>query len=271
MFGYIQANINDLTEEERLRYRAVYCGFCRMLQQRCGRAARLSLTYDLTFLILLLSSLYEPPEDHTNLRCIVHPMKHHPADSNCFTEYAADINVALVYHKCMDDWKDEHRADRRLYAKALENAYEKVRLRQPRAIQAIERELTALAAIEKENIPDADAAAAAFGRLMAALFIVRKDRWEPDLYQLGFGLGQFIYLADAAADYKKDKKKGAYNPLSALSADPAAMKPLLMQLLGSASEAFERLPLVSDVHLLRNIFYSGIWLRYNREREKYDR
>ncbi len=60
MFGYVQANLSDLSEEERARYRAAYCGLCRTLGQRHGTLSRLSLTYDLTFLMLLLSSLYEP-------------------------------------------------------------------------------------------------------------------------------------------------------------------------------------------------------------------
>jgi len=42
------------------------------------------------------------------------------------------------------------------------------------------------------------------------------------------------------------------------------MRPMLTMLLGEASRAFEILPLVQDDHLLKNILYSGIWLKYNR-------
>ena len=73
MFGYVQANIADLSEEEKQRYRAAYCGLCHTLGERHGVASRLSLSYDLTFLTLLLSSLYEPEERSGQCRCVVHP------------------------------------------------------------------------------------------------------------------------------------------------------------------------------------------------------
>ena len=62
MFGYVQANLSDLSQEEQIRYRAAYCGLCHTLGERHGFTSRLSLTYDLTFLTLLLSSPYEPEE-----------------------------------------------------------------------------------------------------------------------------------------------------------------------------------------------------------------
>ena len=60
MFGYVIANKDIMTEEQEARYRACYCGLCRALQRRHGSLARLTLTYDMTFLILLLNSMYPP-------------------------------------------------------------------------------------------------------------------------------------------------------------------------------------------------------------------
>ena len=62
MFGYLVAEPSLLTEEQFARYRACYCGLCRCIKERHGEAARFALTYDMTFLTLLLSSLYEPEE-----------------------------------------------------------------------------------------------------------------------------------------------------------------------------------------------------------------
>ena len=268
MFGYIQANLNDLSEAEQTRYRSVYCGLCHMLKEQYGWMARFSLTYDLTFLILLLTSLYEPEEKINTGRCIAHPFRTHTFFTNTFTEYASDISVALVYHKCLDDWKDEHKAERRLYAHMLKPKYEAAKDKCPLQCAVIEEELKILSEIEKENTAPADAAAASFGRLMASLFVYKNDNWKPELSKIGFGLGRFIYMADAAIDYPKDLKKGNYNPLTGLPLDHNQLKPLLMQLLGEASESFERLPLVTDIHLLRNILYSGIWIHYNKEKRK---
>lgn len=48
MFGHVQANLNDLSEEEKEQYRAVYCDLCHTLGERRGNLSRLGLTYDLT-------------------------------------------------------------------------------------------------------------------------------------------------------------------------------------------------------------------------------
>ena len=56
MFGYITADARLLTEEQQTRYAACYCGLCRRLGRECSAVSRLTLTYDMTFLVLLLSS-----------------------------------------------------------------------------------------------------------------------------------------------------------------------------------------------------------------------
>lgn len=75
MFGHIQANLADLTEDQKRRYQAAYCGLCRTIGKRHGQLAWMGLSYDLTFLSLLLSSLYEPEENDIYCRCAIHPCK----------------------------------------------------------------------------------------------------------------------------------------------------------------------------------------------------
>jgi hypothetical protein len=268
MFGYVQANLADLEQEEKDRYNAVYCGLCYTLGERHGTIARLSLTYDLTFLTLLLSSLYEPEEEWAQCRCGVHPCKKHRYVVNPCTRYAADMTVALTYHKCMDDWKDDKKISRKYYAERLEDQYGNVRLLWPEQCKTIEQQLRELSSIEQERREAPDAGAQCFGKLMEGLFLYRQDQWEEPLRQMGNGLGQYIYLADAAVDLEEDRKKGSYNPLLNLSITPEELRPTLMTVLGEASQAFERLPLVQDVHLLRNILYSGLWMKYNQGTQK---
>ena len=268
MFGHVQANLIDLSDEEKERYHAAYCGLCRTLGERHGPASRLSLTYDLTYLTLLLSSLYEPEETTGKSRCIVHPAKQHSYMTNRCTEYAADMTVALSYFKCMDDWQDDHKLSRRCYASTLSSLYEKVKEQYPEQCNAIETGIASLSEIEKGGKEVPDAAANCFGKLMESIFVMENDHWEPYLRQIGYHMGRYIYLADAAVDYNKDKKKGSYNPLVPLTTTPEEMRPVLMNVLGEASAAFEHLPLVQDVHLLRNILYSGIWIKYNQAIER---
>lgn len=268
MFGFVQANSLDLSEEERQRYRAAYCGLCHELGRRHGFTSRLSLTYDLTFLVLLLSSLYEPEESGGEGRCVIHPYRKHRFVINEYTEYAADMTVALNYHKCRDDWEDERKISRKCYASSLEKSYQTVKQTWPVQCAAIEENIRRLSDLESRRVCDPDAAARCFGGLMEELFLCRRDMWEPDLRLLGSGLGRYIYLADAAIDLKHDKRHNNYNPLMETDSSLESLRSMLTMVLSDAARGFERLPLVQDVHLLRNILYSGLWIKFNRGMQK---
>ena len=264
MFGYICANAEDLTQEEKDRYRAVYCGLCRTLGKRHGLSARFGLTYDMTFLILFLSSMYEPKEEYGTCRCMAHPWKKDHYSVNVITEYAADMTVALVYHKCMDDWRDEHKIVRRGYAAMLKRAYQNVSRFWPEQVSAVERGMEELAEIEADPQNGLDEAANCFGRMLGTLFGYRNDLWQSALTRFGYYLGQFIYTMDAVIDCEEDKKKSSYNPVLLLGRTPEEMREPLMMQMGQAAQVFERLPMIQDGNLLRNIIYSGVWQSYNR-------
>ena len=58
-----------------------------------------------------------------------------------------------------------------------------------------------------------DRPAALFGELLGEIFawgLSGSDRTVT--YQCGYALGKFIYCADAAEDYYKDRSSGSYNP-----------------------------------------------------------
>ena len=49
MFGFVVASLGTVSDEEKARYQALYCGLCRTLRDRYGQVSRLTLTFDLTF------------------------------------------------------------------------------------------------------------------------------------------------------------------------------------------------------------------------------
>lgn len=268
MFGYIQANLNELSEEEKTRYRAFYCGLCHSLGELHGQAARLGLSYDMVFVSLLLTSLYEPEGRSETGWCASLPSKKHLYEMNEYTEFAADMLVALTYFNCLDDWKDDKNLLSKGYSNLLHKKYMSVKEKWPKACDALETQIALLGDIEKKKTVSPDAAANCSGRLMEAVITPYEDQWTPYLKKIGFGIGKFIYLADAACDYYSDLHKKSYNPLVLMNEKPECIRPMLTQILGSASENFEKLPLVQDVHLLRNILYSGVWIKYNQKMQK---
>ena len=266
MFGFVTASLEELSEEQKNRYQAVYCGICRAIREMDGQLCRLALSYDMAFLALLLMSLYEPEETTGQGRCIAHPGKRRPWTDNEYIRYAARMNVALACFKARDDWEDEGKRSAKLMARVFGRNEETIAAEYPRQCAAIADCIRELSQLEKSGCPNPDEPAGCFGRLMAELMVIREDRWSDDLRQMGFYLGRFIYLADAAIDYRKDIKKGSYNPFAALGGGEERDKweQYLVLAMALCTEAYERLPLVEDKGILDNILYSGIWLSYRR-------
>ncbi len=262
MFGYIMVDEKQLAPEEMGRYREVYCGVCHSLKDQSGQLCRMALTYDMTFLALLLNSLYEPAERKAAERCAAHPAKPQPfATSEC-TEYAADATVVLAYHKLLDDWNDDGKISRRAAAGLLRSAYREASGRRPSMARAVEAGMADIRAIEQGRSFSLDEAANRFGLLLGEVFAYRDDFWKSDLAALGAYLGKFVYLMDAVMDFDDDVKSGSYNPLVEAGAAPADMEEALRLIAAQAASAFERLPLEQDIHILRNSIYAGIWGQY---------
>lgn len=268
MFGYLVADTATLTEEQLKRYQACYCGVCRSLEKRHGQLSRLTLNYDMTFLVLLLSSLYEPAETAGEGTCIRHPKTPQPWINNDICDYAADVNLALAYLKCLDDWADEGNLLARTQARVLRPGYERVQDAYPRQCGTITQALDALHAIEKENREAPDEAAACFGRLMAELFVYREDRWAGTLRNMGHALGRFIYLMDACMDLDGDTFHNRYNPFRryyGLQDNEQRFRDILKMQLGECVFYFDKLPLVQDAGLLKNILCAGLWARFDHK------
>lgn len=213
MFGYVTASLRELTKEQQKRYGAVYCGICRRIREQSGQLARLGLSYDMAFLALLLMSLYEPEERGDKNSCLLHPLTRREWVDGPYIRYAADMNVALAYYNCLDDWQDDGKKSAKWMADRFAEHLPRIEADWPRQCQAIRRCLERLSQLEAENCPNPDEPAGAFGELMGELFYVREDMWTDTLRQMGNALGRFVYLLDAELDYDKDKKQGKYNPL----------------------------------------------------------
>ena len=269
MFGYVTASLSELNKAQQERYGGVYCGICRSIKTQASQTARLGLSYDMAFLALLLMSLYEPEEQSGPNHCLLHPRRRSWIE-NEYVRYAADMNVALAYYNCLDDWRDDGKVIAKWMAGVFGKTCPEIEKQYPRQCSAIADCISALSALEKSGCANPDEPANCFGRLMAELLVYREDLWAPTLRQMGFHLGRFIYLADAAVDYRRDKRKGKYNPFIAMGAeeDWPRWEEYLVLALGRCTREYEKLPLVQDKDILDNILYSGVWSSLNGMRKK---
>ena len=282
MFGYVTFNRQELKFKDYETYRSYYCGLCRELRERYGIPGQISLTYDMTFVILLLDGVYEPRTRVGTTRCVVHPFLRHTVRKNQFTEYAADMNVILSYYKCRDDWQDEKDALKLAYSGLLAPGLKKTRGHYQDKIKRITDSLQELSDLEKAGVTDLDKAAGCSGRILEEVLAPCEDEWSGALRRMGFYLGKFVYLMDAYEDVEKDIRNQSYNPLAKAFAERGGTdafdqetKRLLVMMLSDACREFESLPILRHGEILRNILYSGVWTRFDmvsrkrgKEREK---
>ncbi len=266
MFGFVVANPERLTEEQRLRYKSVYCGVCENLGADRGFRYRMTLTYDLAFLALVLSAVTGMPYAEGMVRCPVHPMKKRTVCINAFTEYAADMNIALAYYKFIDDKNDDNSVIAALKAGIFEKEAKRILEKYPEQCQSIEKSLGRLQETEKADVHIPDIPAAIFGELLGSIFAVADIPCKKELYEFGFALGKFIYVLDAAVDLKGDIKKQRYNPL--VRSSFADTEKILDMLMGECVEKYKALPVKQDREIIENILFSGVWMRYRPRKER---
>ena len=272
MFGYVRINKMDLTFREFDYYKGYYCGLCKYLKENHGEVSRLSLNYDITFLIVILTALYKLDSDITYERCIANPLKKKMRIVNEITEYAASMNILLSYYKLEDNLYDDNgikdKLAYELYKGKLKKAYEKY----PQKAEYIKQQLLNLRELENEKSKSIDRVSNTFGNLMGEIFVFKKDEYEQNLRNIGFNLGKYIYILDAYEDLEEDNKKGRYNPFIDYIDKKEELKNkvdrLISMSLGMATKNIEQLNLEFNKSIIDNIIYSGVYLRYKSILEK---
>ncbi len=267
MFGYVQIRKPELKIKDYDTYRGFYCGLCSLLKKNYGFTGQLTLTYDMTFLIILLTSVYDMPVRSYKGRCITHPAKKHLYNISDATDYAAHMNIILSYYHFEDDYKDEHSKKAyfgmRLYNRRMKKASGLYEEQEKCIVDSLNR----LSELEKMENVGIDRLADCFGELMKGLFLYKKDIFSDYFEKLAFHLGRFIYIMDAYDDIEEDIKKDNYNPLKAYMNREdyhEYVEDMLHNDMAEAAAAYEKLPCVRYADILGNILYAGVWNRFDK-------
>lgn len=216
MFGYVKPVISDLLVKEYEFYKATYCGICRSMKKHTGALSNVTITYDSVFLALVRMAYAEGLDFKTETRrCIAHPLKKKcMLMDNDAIEYTARAFAILTYYKMLDDLSDE-----KFIKKAAVTLVRPItsRARTLADLTPLEEiaadRLRKISELEKDACPSVDLPADFFGELLGEIFAYGlSDEMRLVTYECGFHLGRFIYAADAAEDYEKDRKSGSYNP-----------------------------------------------------------
>ena len=220
MFGYVRTETPYLYVKDQTLYQAMYCGLCKGIGEVCGQTARFGLSYDLTFLSVLVHNILGVDVKIEKGHCLTHRIRSKQmAGVDEITRQLGALNTLLAYYKCTDDIEDEGKgkAKRLLFARG----YRRAKRRYPEMEKIVRTYLTAQEKIEKKKTDSLDIAADSTAQMLADVSdLLLGDKKTASTHNLFYGIGKWIYLIDGLDDYEKDMKKGNYNPFVLVYGEP---------------------------------------------------
>lgn len=275
VFGYVKACKPELKIKEFETYKAVYCSLCKKLGKNYGILSRFTLSYDFTFLALLNMSLKEGCDSFHQKRCAFNPLK---KCNYCKNDEAIDMPAAaamiMLYYKILDNIADERGFKKIGYwflKPIFASAHKKAAKKYPQIEKAVSEYIDAQNKLEAANCISIDEAADPTAKVMEKILsLCSEDEMQKRvLNRLGYCLGRYIYLLDAAVDLSEDIKSGSYNVLK--NVDEGEVKERIKAQLyfcsNEAARAFELLDIKKYKTILGNIIYLGLEETFLKELE----
>jgi hypothetical protein len=263
MFGYVCPKICELKVCEFENYKSYYCGLCKTVRKNYSNYAALFLSNDCVFMYILFSSVSDTKPELVKNWCILHGRKCKYTINDKGADYAAAIGVLLTAAKIEDDIRDTGRLKSRFARLLLRGAEKKAAARYPEAKKAIDDMTSLVVSLEREGSDDIDALSHSFACMLGKLFEAADEKnWET-LYELGYNIGRYIYIIDAADDMQEDKEKGEYNVFlqrfgeDRTQAEKSAKFNLFMSL-AQAKKAFDSLTIIKNQGILLNVITHGM-------------
>lgn len=275
MFGYIRAEKPELKVKEFEMYKAIYCSLCRTLGKYYGILSRFTLSYDFTFLALLNMSLKDGCDCFERKRCAFNPLKkcnYCKSDEDLKMPSAAAM--IMLYYKIKDNIADEKGFKKLGYYLALpvfSGAHKKAAKLYPDIEDAVSLYIKNQNQLEYENCDSLDKACDPTAKVLSQILMLcsEDDIEKRVLERLGYCLGRYIYLLDAACDLQEDIKKKRYNVLSFGDTEniKERITPQLYFCVNEATKAFELLNIKKYKTILGNILYLGLEETFKKELE----
>lgn len=265
MFGYIRACKPEMRIKEFEMYKTVYCSLCKELGKSYGPFARLTLSYDFTFLALLNMSLKKDFCGTERKLCKCNPLK------KCtYLKEGSDLEMPgaaamiMLYYKLLDNIADEKgfkKIGYILIKPFFKSAHKKAAKSYPDIEKIVEEYICEQQALEKDNCQSIDKAADPTAKALAEIFALcsKNETDKRVLKRMGYCIGRYVYLLDAYCDLEEDIKKDRYNPLKFSSEN--IKENIAAQLnicISQTGAAMELLDIEKFKNILDNIVFLGL-------------
>lgn len=280
LFGYIRIAKPELRVKEYEMYKAVYCSLCRKLGKSYGFFSRLTLSYDFTFLAVLNMSLREGCEQIERKRCAFNPIKKcNYCKSDASLEMPTAAAMIMLYYKIKDNIADEKGIKKVgfwLLRPLFSRAHKKAARDFPEIERIVSDYISEQNSLEKSGCGDLDRACEPTAKALARILMLCSDDavQKRVLERIGYCLGRYIYILDAACDFGEDIKKGSYNVLCLMEKetpkgfDKERVTAQLYFAVNEAARALELLDIKKYKPILNNIIYLGLEDTFKKELNK---
>lgn len=202
-------------------YKSVYCSVCRVAGNRFGWISRFILSYDCTFLAIMLLSVKKSCINFENKRCVFNPFKKCKfcvSDKDLF-DFISGVMVILMYYKICDDFIDGS------FLRKITSTFLKYIIYFPykKAAKAfadvnlvVSRCMREQRSVEKKENVSVDKSCEQTAVMLSEIFSMRISDASTALVMknMGYFMGRWVYLIDAADDILDDLAKGNFNPFS---------------------------------------------------------
>lgn len=275
MFGYIRACKPEMRIKEHELYKAVYCSLCKEMGKTYGIFSRFTLSYDFTFYALLNMALKSDCCDIERKACTCNPLKKCQYLNNLSDmKMPAAASMILCYFKLMDNINDEKGFKRFKYILLkpfISSAYKKAAKLYPKLDSIAKEYIENQTRVEKENCDNIDIAAEPTAKCLAEMFkLISGDEISKRcLDRLGYSIGRYIYILDAAVDLEEDIKLNRYNPLKSMNEKGEYSKDFIAGQLniciGEAAKSYELLDIKKFKNIIDNLIYLGLQDTFKKE------
>ena len=208
-------------------------------------------------------------------RCAFNPIKkcNYCKDTDDLKMPSA-VAMIMLYYKILDNIADEKGLKKLgfLCLKPIfKGAYIKASKLYPEARSIVAEYIENQSELEKKDCNQLDAIADPTAKALSKIFMLCSDdeTQKRVLERLGYCMGRYIYLLDAAVDFNEDKEKNKYNVLKFTCATEnevkEKIKPQLYFCINEGAKAFELLDLKKNKNILGNIIYLGLEETFKKE------
>ncbi len=217
MLGYVKAFKPEMKIKDYELYRGIYCSLCRALGRNYSPAAQLFLSYDFALAAVLRLAVGESGCEFSQKRCPYNPAK------KCLIcgrkdelDLCAHAVIITVYYKVIDNMRDagfKSKLLAYLIYPVIYFMHKKAAKLAPEIEKAVSEAMGEQKIAEEKNGVGIDEAAHPSANALGEVFSLGFEGDEKQLlYSIGYMIGRFVYILDAADDLEDDIKSGSFNP-----------------------------------------------------------